>query len=506
MEPTKALDKAMKQLLASVVTGLLLNLQFAPFYQGYLALVALAPLFLRFEDSWKVRFLTGWAAGFVMQAIAYYWIFFTIRDFAAQSAAISLGGGVLFWLYQGLDIAVWLTIAPLLARDGHPLLRAFLAAGLWFWLQTTFFPYIFPWQYGGAFAALPPLSGAASFWSAYGLGFLAVWFQGNAVLYLRHSLPAWKIGCALLGPLALLFAGSSVRQETEKETWRVAVIQPNLIPWAKRGQLGVDDLFNIHYQLTQKVIPDKPNLILWPESALAFNLSKYAGFQKRLQALADETGAGVVTGTLRIPDPQTYYNEIWLFAPGGGEPQIYQKEKLVLFSESLPSVLAWARHFDSALGGFRPGQKNRNFRLHGRELVPLVCFEALFPDYVRQRRGHLMVNLTNDAWFGETKASRQHLQMIQLRAVENGAPLVRATNSGISCWVDAKGRVRDAGGLYTQETHLYQVPLPREVPRGFSQVGEGLVRWGTLLALLLVYLAKLRERLVRPRSVKAAGA
>lgn len=490
----------MKQLTACIVTALLLSLAFAPFYQGYLGFFAMIPLFFCFADSWKLRFLTGWGAGFLMQATGYYWIFNTIRDFGGQSTAISLVGGTLFWLYQGLDLALWLTLAPILARHAHPILRAALAAGLWFWLQTSLFPYVFPWQYGGAFTSLAPVSHAAAFWSAYGLGFLAVWLQGNAVLYPRRGLAPWKVACALLGPLLLLFAGLGFRHETEREIWRVVVVQPNLIPWAKRGHVGVDELFEAHYRPTLEILSDQPDLILWPESALAFNLRNYPEYQERLRALADQTGAAIVTGTLGAPDRQSYYNEIWMFAPGAGQPQIYQKEKLVLFSESLPRVLSWARYFDSALGGFRPGEKNRAFRFRDKKLVPLVCFEALFPDYVRQRQGHLMLNLTNDAWFGETKASWQHLQQIQLRAVENGVPLVRATNSGISCWVDVDGRVKKPGHLYTRETHLYQVPVPLELPRGFSHIGEGLVRWGTLLALVYFFAAGVRGRLTRARA------
>ncbi len=479
-----------KPILAALATALALNAANAPFDQGWLALAAAAPLFLLFEESAKRRFFAGWLAGFATQAIGYYWVFYTIRDFSGQSAAVSLAGGLLFWLYQGLDLALWLLLAPLLFRPLPKWARAFGAAGLWLFLQTALFPYVFQWTYGAALASVPILAKAAAWWDVQGLGFLAFWLQGLAVFY--RDTPK-KAVLAAFAALALMAAGGLAHRPGPADAWRIGVIQPNLIPFAKQGRATMDELFRAHAEPSRQFIGRDLDLLIWPETALAFNLAYYEYFQAQTRSLARELGAAIVTGALGVDEDGAYYNEIWLIGPGDDPPQIYRKEKLVLFSEKLPWIFSWAAQFDSAIGGFRSGSGNRPFEYRGKRIVPLVCFEALFSTYVRDRRGHLLLNLTNDAWFGRSKASAQHLQQIRLRAVERQAPMVRAANSGITCWVDVNGRVRQAGGIYEEDVFVFETPVPEEEPPGYNGHGLALLSWLSLATMLVSLRLRFRK-------------
>jgi len=472
---------AIKQMACGAGAALLLNAASAPVSFWPAGFAAFLPLFWLFEATPGRRFLIGWLCGFLTQALAYYWIFYTIRDFSGQTATISLAGGLLFWLYQGLDIALWLWLAPLLFRPLPRWAQAFGAAGLWLTLQAALFPYVFPWCYGAFFAAEPLIAQSAALWDAHGLGLLAVCLQGMVVL--NRTRPK-TTGWGTVTVMALWLAGGWFHRPGPTETWRVAAVQPNLIPFAKRGGTTMSELFRAHEAPSRQFLDADLDLLIWPETALSFNLQYYVHFQERARTLALELDAAIVTGAIGVADDGKYFNEIWLIPPDDSPPQIYRKERLVMFSERLPWIFSWAAQFDGAIGGFAAGQDNKAFVYRDKKLVPLVCFEALFSGYVRQRPGHLLINLTNDAWFGPTKASWQHLQQIQLRAVEAQAPLARATNSGVTCWIDRDGRTRDAGGIYDAATFLFEIPVPIEEPPVYNGYGLNLLAALALAALL----------------------
>jgi len=470
-------------LLAAVASGLLLNLASEPVGLGVLGLVALVPLFSVFGGSWRQRVLAGWLAGFLVQSLGYYWIFYTIRDFGGMSTALSVLGGLAFWLYQGLDLAFWLWMTPPICRRLPSWTRPFAAAATWLLVQESLFPYTFPWHYGNLFSSLPLIRESAHFVGITGLGIVAVSAQ-FALVHRRGRGDLWRTWLPVLG-LVVLGLAYPLFPKPETETWRIGVVQPNLLDLAKGDKLFAGDFFSAHFTPSLGFEGRDLDLLVWPETALPFDLGMNDQYYRRLVALSRTLGCPIVTGLVETPGPGRYANAIWMIEPDGGPPQKYRKEKLVVFSEALPWYLGWMRTFMAGMGGFEPGEDNRPFRYRDRDLVPLICYEGLFADYVRGRRGQLMLNLTNDAWFGPTKASRLHLQQVQMRGVENGVPLVRATNSGLSCWVDTHGRVRDMGGLYVAETHLFEVPVPEAVPPPISRWVVRLLRG--LCTLLLLY-------------------
>ena len=466
------------------LTGLLLNLASEPIGLGLLGLAALVPLFRLFTASWRQRFFGGWLAGFLVQSLGYYWIFTTIRDFGGLSTALSLAGGLAFWLYQGLDLAIWLWMTPPICRRLPAWTRPFAAAATWLLVQESLFPYTFPWHYGNLFSSLPLIRESAQYVGITGLAIAAVSAQYALAFPNRRGdlLRTWVpvAVLAISGGIALLLP------KPKTEIWRVGVVQPNLLDLAKGDNLRADDFFAAHFTPSLALEDRDLDLLVWPETAVPFDLGLHDRYYRRLSALTRALGCPLITGTVETPGQGRYANAIWMIEPDGGPPQKYRKEKLVVFSETVPWYLGWIRRFVPGMGGFAPGVDNKPFRYRDRDIVPLVCYEGLFADYVRARRGELMVNLTNDAWFGPTKASRLHLQQVQMRGVENGVPLVRATNSGLSCWVDTRGRARDTGGLYVAETHVFEVPVPETAP---PPVSKWVVRGLRLLCTVLLLYA-----------------
>ncbi len=481
----------MHYVLASLVAALLLNLASAPVSLGFLGLFAFVPLIWLQDRPAKQRFLLGWLTGFALQAVGYYWVFYIIRDFGGLTPGLSVLGALLMWLFQGLDLALWLWLYPLLVGRERPVLRAAVAAALWYLLQAQLFPYVFPWVYGALFVDPAWLGAGAGLWSDKGLSFLAILFQA-LLLWAWPQRKSWRFGFAGL-PLALILLGGLFAPTQTTRTWRVGVVQPSIIPLAKRDQLGPEEIFMKHFNGSASFVSAKLDLIVWPETAVNFPLNASEYYQNKIRELADVSGAAVVTGAIERDSDGRYFNSVFLYAPGVTEPQVYRKQLLVPFSETIPWILSWSSYFVPGLGGLSPGDRQEVLSYKDTRFVPLVCYEALYSDYVAKFHGQAIINVTNDAWFGISKASSQHLQQIRLRTVENHIPLIRATNSGISCWVDTQGRVHQPTKVYQADAPIFEVPVPVEMPQRVALYTAKLVL-AVAIGLILVALALRAKR------------
>ena len=479
--------------LAPLCTALLIYFSSAPIHQGYLALLAFIPLLFAQERSWKHRLLLGWLAGFLTQAVAYYWIFLTVRDFGGLSAPLSALSAVLFWAAQGLDMGLWLLLFPLLAPKDSLIPRPLMAAACWYLLQAHLFPYVFPWVYGASFIEPAPLGAGAALWTDHGLGFLAIWMQVGLFCGITEKRDKRYYAAACLLPLALFLGGGLGRTPAEEQVWRVAVVQPNIIPWAKRNKDTAQDVFMTHYEKSMQFVRQDVDLIIWPETAVPFKLNGTTYYENKLRELAVASDAAVITGAVEYNN-KSYYNAIFLYAPNVDAPQIYRKAKLVAFSENLPWFLRWALKFVPQLGGFSAGEHNKPFDYRGLKIIPLVCYEAMFSDYVNSFQGNLMVNVTNDAWFGKTKASAEHLQQTRMRTLEKQIPMVRATNSGISCWVDIQGQIHDASPVYEEAYPIYEIPIPMQISDERSRWGARIIATSAVLLFLWGLASTLKRR------------
>jgi apolipoprotein N-acyltransferase len=439
----------------------MMNFAFQPWGYWGLAVLALAifPFFRELKTSQRLLF--GWMTGFWIQAFGYYWIFFTIRDFGGLISWLSGAGALLFFVYQGFDLGLWFAGTRLFVRQDRWGFFLIFDAGLLFVIQSFLFPYVFPWVLSTCLSN-SMLRSSASLWSGYGLTFWLVFFSlgaGNLIeVIVRKKTLGWALLWVVLSGFALFAGFMFPSQIDDYRTLQVGVVQPNIIPWAKRDHHSFKRAFRAHVEPTLDLAKRGADLVVWPETALSIVLKNYPAYQNYLQDLVETAHCGLLIGCLGREDGG-YTNEAWLFSPQR-EPQIYQKEKLVMFSESLPWPFFWAKYFVSDMGQFVSGTGNRVFEFHGMKIQPLICFEAMLPVFVNRQSSHLMVNITNDAWFGKTKASALHLQHIQLRTVEQVAPLVRAANSGISCWISVDGTVHDATSVYEKKAPLFSVPVP----------------------------------------------
>ncbi len=318
-----------------------------------------------------------------------------------------------------------------------------------------------------------------------------------ALLFLAHlGFGAWRIALAT---------------NTFVPQVRLRIVQPNIDQLAKLKANEADDVFKRYLELSDvKTGPDHAGIagttvLIWPETAVPFILTERPDALAALAALLPD-GTSLITGAVRV-EPATgttearYFNSVYVIGDNGVIRAAYDKVHLVPFGEYLP----FQSFFDSLgilqlnelPGGFSAGTRHRTLTLpNAPPFAPLICYEAIFPGAILEpgNRPGWLLNVTNDAWFGDTAGPRQHFLQSRLRAVEEGLPLVRAANSGISAIVDPYGRVLKRLGL--DRVGVVDGDLPVALPPTvYARFGD----WPFLVWLLTTAIAAVVGRSVLTR-------
>jgi apolipoprotein N-acyltransferase len=381
----------------------------------------------------------------------------------------------------------------------------------------------FPWNaFGYALTAPLPLAQGAALVGIWGLTFVAVAVYGSpAVLADERSdtkrpWVAPALGAALLAGLAVYGA---LRLRATPTSYvdgvRLRIMQPNLQQDEKFNYSQKQQVMERYLALSDRASGPRSNGIqdvthlIWPESAFPFFLTRDAGALAQIAALLP-AGTVLITGAVRAPEgvPDAAvtraYNSVYVIDHGGSIRSVYDKVHLVPFGEYLPFQdfleQLGLQQITKLRGGFIPGDRRRILNVPGAPAVlPLICYEIIFPEAVPGgERPGWMINLTNDGWFGASPGPYQHLQQARVRAIEQGLPLVRAANTGISAVVDPVGRVIEA--LPLGADGVLDARLPRPI------VITPYARMGDLpTALVLAFAAAVVMRSRRRSPTGAAG-
>ena len=436
----------------------------------------------------------AWALPFGVLGLPAGLAFFPACGFALARSIWSPGAGRIFALAFGLTVSEWL--------------RGTLFTG-------------FPWNtLGMALAQNGWLMQAGSLVGLYGLTVLAVLICAAPATLgtgsdLRGRAGAPIAALATLAALALFGAGRLPAAPVDSVAGvRLRLMQPNLPQDAKFRPENRDAIMRHYLTLSDRAtspqaagVADATHLI-WPESAFPFLLHRDPRALAQIAALLPP-GTVLITGAARADEPlpgdtqYRYYNAIHVVGDDGAVLGTYDKTHLVPFGEYFPHVLDAAlrslglRQFVHVPGGFEAGERGGALLVPGLPVVAAtICYEAIFPGAVAAAgaRPGLILNVTNDAWFGQTPGPHQHLAQARLRAVEEGLPLVRAANTGISAVIDPYGRLRASLPLGAEG--VIDAPLPGVIAQPpFARFGNALV-----VALVLgCWLAAITARRATPR-------
>ena len=447
----------------AVATGVLVALTF-PFFDFWpVAFVALVPLLVALDAVTPRRAAgLGWVAGFVTMAVGFYWLFPTLRVFGGFPAPLCALVMALICGYQAGRTALCGFLFGLATRRGWPRAPVFALA---FAATELVFPLLFPWYLGVGVHGVPVLLQLADVGGPILVGLVLVAANlALAELVLarmgRRRADRRVLAAGLAAPAVALLYGA-VRLSTTGAAMRAAepitigIVQANTPLLDRKGATAV------HLRRTKELKERGVGLAVWSELAIAstFYESSYESDVER--DVTKSLGLPAVVGATlyrKDEDKALFYNSALLTGDDGRVLGRYDKQYLLPFGEYLPFgdtfpiLYTWSPNSSH----YMAGTSLEPLVWNGHRISVLICYEDLMPAFVNRAVRHadpdLLVNMTNDAWFGDTNEPWGHLALSKFRAVEHRRYLVRATNSGMSAIIDATGRVVAQGGTFREET------------------------------------------------------
>jgi apolipoprotein N-acyltransferase len=456
--------------------------------------------------SWpalRTAFSIGWVFGSGYFMAGFWWIgaafFVESDDFLWALPFGVIGFPVALALFHGLGFAM----ARMLWSGSSSRIFAFAGSMTGVeWLRGHVLTG-FPWNtLGQAFGGNDMTMQSASVFGLYGLTLIAlVVFASPAVLGTANTWrQRWQLPSLSLLVLVAMFGFGAWRLHSTKiemvANVKIRIIQPNLGQRAKH-RLSGQDVLSHYLKLSDRAttpgssgVSDVTHLV-WPESPFPFLLAREPQALAQISALLKPSTI-LITGAARAEDASgesrrtLYFNSIHVVASDGTILDSYDKVHLVPFGEYLPFKELFARiglrQFIEIPGGFEPGARRKALTIKGLPpALPLICYEAIFADeihYASQRPG-LLLNVTNDGWFGITSGPHQHLAQARMRSVELGVPQIRAANTGISAIIDPLGRT--LASLPLGSEGILDSPLPKVVIKTLYE------SWGHFFAMILLF-------------------
>jgi apolipoprotein N-acyltransferase len=516
-----------KNIVLAIASGVLLTCAFPKIGWDWLAWVALVPLLYALKDLSAGRgFRMGFITGLVHFLSLLYWLVPVMRTYGYLPAYLSVS--VLFVLAAFLALFIAVFAAALTVLGQNPARCLPLIPLLWVsleFIRSLLFSG-FPWELLGysQYNRLQLIQ-ISDIFGVYGLSALISGINGAifiALLYftarrwqntaISKRLAAASIMAVFVGIALTLSYGHWRMQDID--AWiaaapkaRIAVIQGNvdqLVKWDPAFQIATVKKYN---RLSASLSQQKPDLIVWPESATPFYFLYDIKPSELVFKGIEQTKTDYLIGSpsfVRTANSVEYYNSAYLISPTAKTMVKYDKTHLVPFGEYVPfkKWLPFLGKIVAQVGDFREGKKGRTLAWRDQQLGIQICYEIIFPWLSRAmvRNGAtLLINITNDAWFGKTSGPYQHFSMTVFRAVENRRALVRSANTGISGFIDPVGRVLASTELLQEAAAIKTVPLMKELSV-YTRIGDLFAKVCLALAVLIMLIEIVRWKTNKRKS------
>jgi apolipoprotein N-acyltransferase len=475
-----------------------------------LAWAAFVPLFWVIDrhESMRRAVLCGWLMGTFAHLIGFYWLVYTIGVFGGFPYPVSAVVFLIYATLQGLQVAIF---ALLVKGFGFGPLYFFPPL---FWVAVEFwFPLLFPWFLANSQSSFTSFIQIADVVGLYGTSFLVMWLNAivSGALFKTPSgpkelsMPAALFAACVIG--SLIYGSVRLDQITAQmnnaSKLAVAAVQGNIEVGMKWDPKQMNANLAAHAKLTRE-IDGGVQVVIWPESAIEEFLPEDlkalpAQFvaSLRLKDAYFIFGSRSFRGSLTGPDLKAF-NTAFLTDPWGAVVARYHKQVLLAFGEYLPfsSILSKLPAMPFA-DGFTPGDGPHTLDLPGGiRVAPLICYEDLMPElsraFVKKSNANVLVNLTNDAWYGRTVAPWQHARLAQWRAIETRRSLLRVTNTGVTVRINAKGEIGDALPIFSPGVLKTDVEI-LEGETLYVRFGDWFA-WATTLITMVIIVVGLTVR------------
>jgi apolipoprotein N-acyltransferase len=486
----------------AVLCGVLYFLAFPGMNLWPLAFVAVAPLVVALRGQTPRRALgLGWTAGFTMTMCGFYWLLTMLQVFSGFGTPLCLVFMVILCAYQAgrIGLAGWLYGRA--ETRGWPAAPVFAAA---FVTSELVFPLLFPWYYGATVHNAVVFLQTADLGGPYLVGLVLVAANlGVAELVIarrEHRTPDRRVlQVALAVPaVAALYGYVRLRMvdaaAAEAEPVKVGIIQGN------QPLLGRHNALGVHLARTKELKEKGVDLVVWSEGASARADRESPDYQEVRRAFTNRLGVPTVVGGLLVRPPKgsehaVYFNTALMADTDGSIKGRYDKQYLLAFGEYIPFGDTFPVLYEVSPNSsrFSAGSSLEPLPFGTHKISAMICYEDILPGFVNGMVQHadpdLLVNLTNDTWFGDSTEPWIHLALAKLRAVEHRRYLIRSTNSGVSALVDPVGRVPLHGATFTEEALIGVAKFMRS-KTGYEILGDWPWRLLALASLAMAFVRR----------------
>ncbi len=510
------------KVMLCLLSGLLLTAGFPLTGVSYAAWVAVVFLLFAIRDLSALNgFYLGLLTGFVHFVTLLYWLAGTMHTYGFLPLSLSVLFLLLLAVYLSSYIggfaaamagccespAAALVMAPVL-WVGAEYLRSFLFSG-------------FPWGLIGysQYKHLHLIQ-ISDIFGIHGISFLVV-FANSVVFFglargFRYRWRGKRIGNALVGVsipvlaaviiLTLIYGKGRLtsvdRMIETADAVKVAVVQGNIPQPEKWDEQFQEDTVEKYLSMSRKAAHAGPDLVVWPETAAPFYFEYDEAMTERVLKAVDGMESAFLIGAPAVAlqaEEVFYYNSAYLAGPDGNILGRYDKVHLVPFGEYVPlkKWLPFIHKMVVQVGEFQTGEPGTTLKWERADMGVAICYEIIFPRLCAAmvyNHAGLLVNITNDAWFGNTSAPYQHFSMAVFRAVENRRSLVRAANTGISGFIDPAGRILEATGLFKAAALTRGLPVIRDMTSFYTRHPDLLALFCFVASLLFIMIKFLIRR------------
>lgn len=492
--PEENLENMRPAILLSILSGILLTGGFPTFSLPYLSWIALIPLFYALrKKTAKQAFGLGFVCGLIHYLTTLYWIQYVMDHYGDIPLPVALSILLVLCAYLGLYAACFGYLAH--RWRNRPLLWIWGLPAAWVTLEWIRGHALtgFPWaELGYTQTSFTALTQIADITGVFGVSWLLV-LANTCVMAALQRYRWWRTSFVLF---AALLAGACLygsvrlhtvrRAEQHAPAWTVAAVQGDINQAQKWNVIFQQKTLQRYEKLSLAAAKQHPApaLIVWPETAMPFFYGINAPLTAELTAMIQRIGIPILFGSPAvgmIDGKERLFNRAYLVNGQGKVLGHYDKQHLVPFGEYVPypKVLFFVHKLVQAAGNFAAGDSSAPLHLDGHRVGVLICYEAIFPALARRTvnlGASTLVNITNDAWFGNSSAPYQHVEMARWRAIECRVPFVRSANTGISAIFDATGRVLGRIPLGKQG-YLVRTVHPLHMVTFYA-------RWGNVFAYL----------------------
>ena len=477
--------------LSLFTAGALFPLALAPFSLWPIASLSIAVLFWQLQhQSITQALIKASVYGFGLFFVGASWVYVSIHEHGFIPAPLALLATALFCLFLALLFAAPFALSALIPQTPSAWIIGLPA--IWVlseWIRTWIFTG-FPWLFAGYAHTQTWLNGWAPVGGVLWLSFICALSAVVLAQLGQGKIAKRGTSMAAVALLLLTACGYALQYKTwtvpSGQRLDVVLVQPNIDQHKKWAS---DSLPNILAQLKEQSKAHwGSDLVVWPEAAVPALSHRVRGFLGTMHQRAEASETTLLTGIPTYDSKQKKYHNSMIALGNIESERQYNKTRLVPFGEYVPmeSVMrGLITFFNLPMSTFSLGADNQApFTVQGENISTAICYEVVYPDLVARnsRDSSVLLTVSNDAWFGQSLGPQQHMQMAQMRALENAKPMIRGTNNGISALVDHQGRIYQSIEQYTQG-ELVGTIEPRNGRTVFSLLGS----WPTVILALLSF-------------------